>query len=112
MAGGAGIPGEGISMVTSPLPSPGEVGISAGDVGAGDTGVSMTVVSVRVTGPSEVTGASVVEDVSEVMVLPSVEVPPHAVSIEPTAMAAANVQNGACDARHRAMTAGRTLPCP
>ena len=72
-------------MVTLPLPSPGE--------------------------PSEVTGDSVVEDVSEV-VLPSVEVPPHAVSIEPTAMAAANVQSGACDARHRAMTAGHTLPCP
>lgn len=62
--------------------------------------------------PSEVTGDSVVvEDVSEV-VLPSVEVPPHAVSIEPTAMAAANVQSGACDARHRGMTAGHTLPCP
>lgn len=105
------MPGEGISMVTSPLPSPGEVGISAGDVGAGDTGVSMTVVSVRVAGPSEVTGASIVEDVSEV-VLPSVEVPPHAVSDEPTAMAAANVQSGACDARHRAMTAGHTLPWP
>jgi hypothetical protein len=75
------MPGEGISMVTLPLPSPGEV------------------------------GSSVVEDVSEV-VSPSVEVPPHAVSNEPTAMAAANVQSGACDARHRAMTAGHTLPWP
>ncbi|KHO25964.1 hypothetical protein A5761_12860 [Mycolicibacterium setense] len=90
MAGGAGIPGDGISMVTSPLPSVGEGGISAGDVGAGETGVSITVVSVRVAGPSEVTGASVVNGVSEVVVSSSELLSPHAVSIEPTASAAAN----------------------
>ncbi len=49
----------------------------------------MTVVSVWVTGPSEVTGASVVVGVSEV-VLPSELVPPHADSTKPAATAAAN----------------------
>ncbi|OLO99991.1 hypothetical protein BVU76_23005 [Mycolicibacterium porcinum] len=89
--GGDGIPGDGIWTVTSP-PSPLDgPGISAGgEAGPGDTGVSMTVVSVWVAGPSEVTGASVVEGVSEVVVSSLEAVPPHAVSIEPTATAAAN----------------------
>lgn len=74
----------------SPPPSPGGAGISAGGVaGPGDTGVSMTVVPVWVAGPSEVTGASVVEGVSEV-VFSSELVPPHADSTKPTAIAAAN----------------------
>ncbi|MFV8052881.1 hypothetical protein [Mycobacterium sp. 48b] len=60
-------------------------------MGAGETGVSMIVVSVCVAGPSDVTGISVVEGVSEVVVLSSDAVPPHAVRIDPTATAAANV---------------------
>jgi hypothetical protein len=48
----------------------------------------MTVVSVWVAGPSEVTGASVVVEVSEVVVLSSELVPPHADSAKPTATAA------------------------
>ena len=89
--GGDGMPGDGIWTVTSPLPSVGPgPGISAeGEAGPGDTGVSMTVVSVWVAGPSEVTGASVVVEVSEVVVLSSELVPPHADSAQPTATAAA-----------------------
>ncbi|KLI06038.1 hypothetical protein ACT17_20035 [Mycolicibacterium conceptionense] len=89
--GGEGMPGDGICTVTSPSPSVGGPGISAGgDAGPGDTGVSITVVSVSVAGPSEVTGASVVVGLSDVVVSSSEAVPPHAVSIEPTATAAAN----------------------
>ncbi|MFV8139850.1 hypothetical protein ACNQR7_19960 [Mycolicibacterium senegalense] len=53
-------------------------------------GFSITVVSVSVAGPSEVTGASVVVGLSDVVVSSSEAVPPHAVNIEPTATAAAN----------------------
>lgn len=95
----------------SPPPPFGGPGDSAGGAaGPGDTGVSMTVVSVWVAGPSEVTGALVVEGVSEVVVSSLDAVPPHAVSIEPTAMAAANAQSDLCDARHEVMTAGDTPP--
>ncbi|PEG60797.1 hypothetical protein CQY21_09490 [Mycolicibacterium boenickei] len=111
IGGGDGMPGDGIWTVMSPSPSFGEPGISAGgEPGPGDTVVSMTVVSVWVAGPSEVTGASVVEGVSEVVVSSSEVVPPHAVSIEPTATAAANARSDLCDARHGVMTAGHTPP--